>query len=117
MKLKLTAITVLFLTLCICLNVRAQQLKLKTYSFGYRIFELEPVGNNPLTIAPILKNPEAYTNYLNTIRYNGFTGNTAPYRQHTFYLNGEFAKPGSSSRFWKTHTLQAGIVVTSQFTT
>ncbi|MHA4847246.1 hypothetical protein ACX0G7_23990, partial [Flavitalea antarctica] len=25
--------------------------------------------------------------------------------------------PGSSSRFWKTHTLQAGIVVTSQFTT
>jgi len=117
MKLKLTAIPVLFLSLCLSINVNAQKFKIKNYSFGYRIFELSPVGNNPITISPILKNPEAYTDYLNSIPYNGFSGNTAPFRLHTFYLNAEFSKSGTSSRFWKTHTLQAGFVITGKLTT
>lgn len=112
MKLFLRALSVLLLSTGLSYNLSAQPLKVRNYSLGYRIFEMEDFGNNPFNIAPILKDPQSYLNFLNSIRYNGYSANPAPVRLETIYLNAELHKPSSSSRFWKKHSLQAGILFT-----
>src|SRR5215213_6243215 len=94
----------------------AQKLTLKNYSIGYRIFELDAVGNNPTTIAPLLKEPIAYNNYLATIKYNSLFGNPVILNLSTFYVNSEWYKPEYISRFWKKHSIQGGLLITSRIT-
>ena len=95
-------------------NAEAQKLKIKNYSIGHRIFEIDAVGNNPTTISPLLKNPAAYQNFLNTIYQNSLWGNPEILHYHTFYINGEWHKDNPKSAFWKKYTLQGGAFLLSQ---
>lgn len=90
-------------------------LHLKRLSIGYRWFEADGFGNNPLTFAPLLKDPAAYANYINSFSYNSLHGNPAPQQLHDFFINGEWFKTGTPSRFWKRNTIQAGLLVSSKY--
>jgi hypothetical protein len=94
--------------------VNAQQWRIKSYNTGYRIFEISAVGNNPITIIPLLKDPVAYESFLNTITINSLSGNPeiTPYK--TFYINAEFKKDSALSRFWEKHSLQGGLHFTTR---
>lgn len=90
-------------------------LQLKRFNIGYRWFEADGFGNNALTFAPLLKDPAPYVNYINSLSYNSLHGNPAPQQLHDFFVNGEWFKTGTPSRFWKRHTLQAGLLVSSKY--
>lgn len=105
---------IILLLLILPIVVKAQGWQIKSYNIGYRIFEVSAVGNNPTTIAPLLKEPDAYQRYLNTINYNSVYGNPGFFPLHTFYVNAEWQKYNSFSSFWKKHTLQAGVLLTSR---
>ena len=106
--------TLFFFLLVLSINAQAQRWKISSYDIGYRVFEVSAVGNNPTTIAPLLKDPEAYQRYLNTITNNSLSGNPAIFPLHTFYLNAEWRKHNSFSRFWRKHSLQTGLLLTSR---
>jgi hypothetical protein len=103
----------MFFILFLSGDVLAQKWQIERYNIAYRIFEISAVGNNPTTIAPLLKEPEAYQRYLNTITNNSLYGNPAIFPLHTFYVNAEWQKHNSLSRFWRKHTVQTGLVLTS----
>lgn len=111
----LTRITALALLLLLVFgNMQAQDWKLKNYSTGYRIFEYNSAGNNPLTIAPLLQDPYAYEAYLNTIDRNSLWGNPGLTQLHTFYIGAEWQNEAPAGRFWKEYTLQAGLLFTGR---
>jgi hypothetical protein len=92
----------------------AQAWRIKNYSAGYRIFEVTSVGNNPYTITPLLKDPVAYQNYINTITVNSLYGNPQIMGLQTMYMNAEFQKDSALGRFWKKTTIQAGLLFTKR---
>jgi hypothetical protein len=104
----------IFFTAVLAMTVKAQKWTIKNYKLGYRIFELSSVGNNPLTVTPLLKDPVSYQQYLNTIDYNSLYGNPEILKLHTLYLNGEWKKDSTLSRFWKKSTIQAGLLLTTR---
>jgi len=106
----------LLLFLIVTNKSNSQKPGIKNFSIGYRVFEINPAGNNPITIAPLLKDPVAYQNFLSTINYNNLYGNPGIQQFHTFYLNTELQVDSAVSRFWKKHTLQAGIHFTNHLT-
>jgi hypothetical protein len=93
---------------------KPQALKITRYNAGCRTFEIDGVGNNPLTIAPLLKNPTAYQNYIHNIQYSGIFGNPGTQILRDYYMNVEWQRNPSESRFWKKHSLQTGFFVSSQ---
>jgi hypothetical protein len=113
MKTRIAAVS-LFLITAMSFAVKAQEWKIKSYNLGYRIFEVNSVGNNPNTIAPLLKEPAEYLNYLSTIKSTSLYGNPGVLQLHTFYVNAEWQKNNSLLRFWKKYTLQMGILVTTK---
>lgn len=113
MRIKTTAIFI-FLISVLSISVKAQEWKIKSYNLGYRIFEVNAVGNNPTTIAPLLKEPVAYQRYLNAIVYNSLYGNPEVLQLHTLYINAEWQKDNALLRFWKKYTLQAGLLLTTR---
>lgn len=113
MTIRVISIFIFFL-LVVSLDVDAQEWRINSYQIGYRVFEISAVGNNPITLAPLLKEPEAYQKYLNTITNNSLYGNPEVFPLHTFYFNAEWQKHNSSSRFWRKHTLQTGLLLTSR---
>jgi len=115
MRISTETIALLFFVL-VTHKATSQKPGIKNFSIGCRIFELNSVGNNPTTIAPQLKNPVAYQNFLSTINYNNLYGNPGIQQLHTFYLSTELQVDSPVARFWKKHTLQAGIHVTSKLT-
>lgn len=92
------------------------QWMVRNYALGYGIFEMDAVGSNPTTIAPLLKQPVAYQAYLNTINFNSLDGHPAPMTLHTFYLNSELQNQNPLFRFWKKWTIQLGIMLTARIT-
>ncbi len=104
----------LFFLIILNININAQHLKIKNFSVGYRVFEIDAIGNNPTTIAPFLKNPSSYLNYINSIQYNSIYGSPGIQRLHTYYINTELFKSSPSSRFWKKHTIQTGLLITNK---
>jgi hypothetical protein len=94
--------------------LHAQQKFIKNYSAGFRIFEYNMIGNNPTTLAPQLKDPVPYLYALNNFSYNSLYGNPAIAYMKNFYLNLEMRGRDSASRFWKNHSIQAGIVFTNK---
>ena len=113
MRTKTTAIFI-FIVSVFPFAVKAQGWKIKSYNVGYRIFEVNAVGNNPTTIAPLLKEPEAYKRYLGTITNNSLYGNPEVLQLHTIYLNAELEKIKPLSGFWKKYTLEAGLLLTTR---
>lgn len=109
---KKSLLPVLFV--CVSGLVQAQKLQLKNISAGRRVFEVDAVGNNPLTITPFLKNPNAYIAFIKSWPYNSLYGTPGIQHLYTYYLSGEFTKTGTGSRFWKKHTLQAGLLLTGR---
>jgi hypothetical protein len=106
----------LFLLLSASFICNAQRIKITRYDAGCRIFEIEGVGNNPLAIAPFLKNPSEYQKFIDTVQYNGLFGSPGIQITRDYYLNVEWHKSSSQSRFWKKHTLQTGFFVTNELT-
>ncbi|MGZ3853893.1 MAG: hypothetical protein ACXVBX_13940 [Flavisolibacter sp.] len=96
--------------------VSAQSFKIRNYSLGYRAFELEPIGNNPLTVTPLMKDPQAYFYYINRIQWNGLYGNPAVQIQRNYSANAEWYKSSTKSRFWKKHTIQIGFLLSNRLT-
>ena len=94
-------------------SLSAQHLQIRNLSLGWRVFELDGVGSNPATIGQLMKNPAAYHHYLEGIRYNGFYGGVEVQRVQTFYLTTEIGKPNTAAGFWKSHTLQVGLLATA----
>jgi hypothetical protein len=94
-----------------------QNLQIKNYSLSYRAFEMNSVGNNPTTIAPLLKDPVSYQNFLNTISYNSLSGNPAIQNLHTLYFAVEWTKAPALSRFWKKYSIQTGMLITNKCVT
>jgi len=110
MKIKLSQYQIVILLLAITLHAGAQNLKIKNFSIGWRIFEINAVGNNPTTITPFLNEPVSYENYLRNIKYNSLFGNPGVLNVQNFYINAEWYKIKPLSRFWKKYTLQAGLL-------
>lgn len=75
------------------------RLKIKSYNIGYRLFEIDHFGNNPTTIAPLLKNPRSYNAYINTINWNSMAGNPGIHVPKTLNVGMSFYKPQSPSQF------------------
>lgn len=113
MSIKSVAIFILLISVR-CTGIKAQEWKIKSYNIGYRIFEVNSVGNNPTTIAPLLKEPAAYQRYLNTITNNTLHGNPGVLPLRIMYINGEWQKDNPLLRFWKKYTLQAGLLLTER---
>lgn len=97
-----------------CFTSNAQRLSIKNYSIGYRTFGIDGVGNNPTTIAPFLKDPWTYQNFLNQIHYNSLWGNPGVQLLHDYCFNVELSKNSPDSRFWKKHTIQLGVFISNQ---
>lgn len=97
----------------ILVHTNAQNLKIKSYSIGYRFFEIDAVGNNPLTIGPFLKHPAQYQNFINSIQYNGVSGNPGIQHLRTYYFNIEFDKFKESVLF-RNFSLQTGLIITNK---
>jgi len=111
-----TTAIIAFLISILSASVKAQKWEIENYNVGYRISEVDAVGNNPTTIAWLLKKPEAYQRYLNTITYNSLFGNPEILLYQTFYMNAEWHKKNASSRFWKKYRLQTGLLLTQRIT-
>ena len=94
-------------------NTGNAQLEIKNISLGYKVFYIDGAGNNPTTIAPIMKEPASYQNFLNSFNYNGFTGSPGIQYLKTYYINTEIYKQGTDSRFWKKYTIQTGLLITN----
>lgn len=113
MHLKITRFTLLFFIIFANLNLCAQ-IKIKNYSAGYKVFYIDGVGNNPTTIASIMKDPVAYQDFLNRTQYNGLSGGGGIQDLKTFYFNTELYKAGSLSNFWKKYSIQTGVLLSSK---
>ncbi len=94
----------------------AQPSALRNFSAGYRLSERTPTGNNPFMIGPLIKDKQTYQELLFALPYNGIIGNPSSYLSHTFYLNTEWQKEQSGSRFWRRHTITAGVLATAKAT-
>lgn len=94
---------------------KAQKLTVRNYNAGFRVFEMNSVGNNPTTISALLKDPVSYQTNFEKINYNTLRGNPAPFGLKTIYLNAEWFKDSPTSRFWKKHSIQAGLLVTMKY--
>ncbi|RYY21714.1 MAG: hypothetical protein EOO04_17790 [Chitinophagaceae bacterium] len=94
----------------------AQRSALRYFSAGYRLSERTPTGNNPFMIGPLIKDKQTYQELLFALPYNGIIGNPSSYLSHTFYLNTEWQKEQSGSRFWRRHTITAGLLATAKTT-
>lgn len=92
----------------------AQRFNLKSYALGYRVFEIDAFGNNPLTIAPLLKDPQSYQAYINTIDWNSLEGNPGINRMKNFYVSAEFGKASVLSKFWEKYTVQIGLFMSAK---
>lgn len=95
-------------------NVHAQHFRIKNYSAGGRVFEISGVGNNPTTIAHLLKDPATYKNYLNSIEYNSISGNPGIQIFRNYYINAELYKNTPLSRFWKRYSIQVGFLLSNK---
>lgn len=113
MKIQRATIILLLAISCFGVSVNAQSFKLKNFSIGYRIFEVNSVGNSPFTIAPLLKDPKTYERFFNSIKYNEIQGNPGVMSLNTYYINAEWFRNSPLSSFWKKFTLQAGLLLTS----
>lgn len=114
MATKTPVVIFLLTSLFFSLSADAQRLKLRSYSVGYRLFEVDAVGNNPLTIAPLLKKPAVYQAFINTINNTSLHGNPGAQVLHTFYASSEWIKHSSTSRFWKKYSIQTGLLLTGR---
>ncbi len=112
---KLCRIT-LFIIVCFLNSscVQAQKIKLYNYSFAYRTFEMKTYGTNPLTAARYLKESFAYSNFINNFTYNEINGNPAIQNLKTFYFSTEWKIDDPTSKFWKKHTIQTGLLLTNK---
>ncbi len=113
MRYYLATILVLCLILFLFNTGNAQRLELKNISLGYKVFYINGAGNNPTTIAPIMKDPATYQNFLNSLNYNGFSGSPGNQSLKTYYITTEIYKQGTDSRFWKKNTIQTGLLITN----
>lgn len=102
------------LLLAVTVSSSAQHLKLKNYSAGYRAFEVDGVGNNPLTILPFLKKPATYQNFINSLQYNGLYGNPSIQILRNYYFGAEWYKDSTESRFWKKYSLQTNLYLSNR---
>jgi hypothetical protein len=113
-KLKHSCFCFIVLLLFVSPTLLAQKLRVRSYNVGFRIFELDAFGNNPTTLAPLLKNPQPYQEYINNFDWNSLHGNPGIHVFKNFYLSAEFHKLSPESRFWKKHTLQAGLFISTK---
>ena len=111
---RLTQIALLLLFFLPVQSVNGQKLKLNNYGIAFCLFEITSTVNNPLTIAEFLKDPVSYKNYLNSLTYNSLYGNPGIQYPKTFYLTTEWKVNTPLSRFWKKHTIQAGLLITNK---
>jgi hypothetical protein len=97
--------------------INAQKLKLHNLSLGYRSFEVKNYGTNPFTAINYLEDPYAYSSFINNITYNTLYGNPGITNLKTFYFSTEWKLDAPESRFWKKHTIQAGLLLTNRIKT
>lgn len=95
-------------------SINRPRLKLKSYSIGYRIFELNTAVGEPRTLVPLMKNPVAYRNFINTLQHNSITGNGGYGAFHNVFINAEVVKNSPESRFWKKHAVQSGVFISNR---
>jgi hypothetical protein len=95
-------------------KINAQKLKLENYSIGYKAFETKSYGTNPFSAAQYLEDPYSYINFINSIPYNGLNGSGGILNLKTFYFSTEWKFDTPDSRFWKKHTIQAGLLLTTK---
>jgi hypothetical protein len=114
MTIKISTTLLFFFIAILIIDVNAQHLKFKNYSVGYRVFEINAIGNNPITIARFLKDPVTYQNFINSIKYTILNGNPGIQRLHNYYINAELYKNSTSSGFWKRHTILTGLFISKK---
>ncbi|AFM04055.1 hypothetical protein Fleli_1641 [Bernardetia litoralis DSM 6794] len=90
-----------------------QNFSIQSIQFGYRFYDMSPVGNNPYTISNQLKDPEAYQEMINQYETNGFTGAAGILIPKQYYINVELTG-NQKSKFWQKHSLQTGFFIGSQ---
>ncbi len=95
-----------------CFPSSAQEKMVRSISVGWRSFEMDMPGSNPLSIPPLLQQPVGYIDLLSRFPYNGLMGNpSSPWMQH-FYLDAEWRGKHADNRFWKKHGLITGLYMT-----
>lgn len=96
-------------------SLSAQHLQVKNHSFGFRMHGVEEIGGNPTTIGQFLKRPSLYQRYVSSLPYNSIgSGGLAMQQVPTLYLTTELWKPSSTSRFWREHSLQVGMLLSNR---
>ncbi|OGX82314.1 hypothetical protein [Hymenobacter glacialis] len=105
----------LFACSVLALPANAQGLKLKNYNIGYRLFEMESALGTPLSLGRFLQDPYTYQQFLDGIDYTRLSGGGGAYQWvPMLYLTAEFHRPAAASRFWRNHTVQAGLVLSNR---
>jgi hypothetical protein len=116
MKNILSILIIILIYVVITIPSQAQQFKIKSYSIGVRTFEITPVGNNPLTLGSLLKDPDSYMAFLNSTTYNTIFGSPEIRWRNTIYFNAEWTKKNSTSGFWKRNSISTGFNYTPKIT-
>lgn len=104
----------IFLLSLISLMAKSQSFKFKSFSAGYRVYEINAIGNNPFNIYNQLKDSASYSEYVNNIYYNSSSGNPAILRVRNFYINGEWLLNASAKGLLKNISLNAGLLLTGK---
>ena len=81
---------------------------------GFRIFQIEAIGNNPLTISPFLRNSTEYRDYLMSINYDSYSGKPAILNIPNYYLNTEWRPKNPSRTKWTKYSFLAGLDFTKK---
>lgn len=89
-------------------------LQIRSISAGARLFEVNSIGNNPRTLALMLKHPEPYLRFIDNISWNSLYGNPGIQVLYQYQVAAELYKNYRASRFWKRYSLQAGVFVSSK---
>ncbi|HEV8083316.1 MAG TPA: hypothetical protein VGP55_08955 [Chitinophagaceae bacterium] len=114
MKFYLNVCAVLVVTPFIFCMASAQHLRFENISLGYKVFYIDGVGNNPTTIAALMKDHVSYQNFLSSLNYNGIFGNPEIQALKTFYINTEIFKENTFSHFWRKYRVQTGFLITNK---
>lgn len=90
-------------------KVSAQKINIKSYQVSYSILDRDPYRNNPITLAPLLKNKTGYDNLINSINHNEVYGNPSIEKIKNFSLSIELSKQNFNSFFWRHFSIRLGV--------
>lgn len=89
-------------------------LRLRTAGAGMQAHRMNLPLNHVYLVDYHMKDPDGYMDYINQISMMSDEGHDNRHLLKEFVFTAEFCKPGSSSRFWKHYTVEAGLAISTR---